>query len=315
MEQPTPYKNYPVGELGHRWALGSDHLPIGGTVNSIHFGLWNILATSALHHIERNTQGLKDSFIMRANVLHQENLTVRECIIISQILNILQHPTYPKSLLCVQEITEEVFIAIQKKLPDHLKLIPNDVSRLKDGDVFIYDSSIFDFIDFKCNYYQTTQSKHSKTYMTLSLIEKHTQQLYKFIQSHVPGGPNAISQPARVEFVEAMINDYNPEAITIVMGDMNRPVDCFIELLETVAPATGLDTQPFEPLISPYPTHINTHLEASWIDNVLISIPDPLKTTVEVKVAEDASFFFDALQYTLDLLKSLETSEEIDSSF
>lgn len=33
------YEPYPVGELGPRWTLGSDHLPVGGTVGSLHLFL------------------------------------------------------------------------------------------------------------------------------------------------------------------------------------------------------------------------------------------------------------------------------------
>ena len=98
---------YPVGELGAQWTLGSDHLPVGGTMGSIHFVMWNILNTNALHHILGNGQGLRDSFIITANIPLQDNLTLRESIIINQIFEMIQHPTHPRSLLVGQQISLE----------------------------------------------------------------------------------------------------------------------------------------------------------------------------------------------------------------
>lgn len=52
----------------------------------------------------------------------------------------------------------------------------------------------------------------------------------------------------------------------------------------------------------PYPTHINTHMEASWIDNIFISNPYP---QIESHITKDGSELFKELQPTLDLLESL----------
>ena len=94
---------YPVGELGDRWQFPSDHLPVGGTVGEIHFACWNILNTKYLNHIVDNGQGLRESFIMTANILASEesSITVRESTVIKDILEMIKHPLRPRSLIAL----------------------------------------------------------------------------------------------------------------------------------------------------------------------------------------------------------------------
>lgn len=301
----TVGSSYFVGELGAQWTLGSDHLPVGGRIGSIHFGIWNILDRSALHYIESNTQGLRDSAILLNNIPMDNNrLSLRESIILDQIFQMLHHSSHPRSLLALQETSADVYEELQKQLPENLQLIPDSVEDLKHGDVFVYDTSIFEFVDIQCAHYKITPREDGNTYMTLTLREKNTQRIYRFVQSHVPGGPDERSLPARVELADAVIGDYDLEAITIVIGDMNRPPQELIDLFEVAALRHGLVEQPFEILLPPYATHVNTHLEASWIDNILIAIPLHEKGEVSYEAAQDASELFPELQETLELLKS-----------
>lgn len=309
-EEKSSTRFYPVGELGSQWTLGSDHLPVGGTIGAVHFVMWNILNTNALHHIEGNGQGLKDSFIMTANTPLQDNLTLRESVIIDQIFEMIQHPTHPRSLLALQETSEDVFLKLKESLPSHLRLLPTDVNDLKHGDIFIFDSEMFDFVDFKSTQYKDKQTPHGNTYMTLTLLEKETNILYRFVQSHVPGGPDANSLPSRLEFANAVMSDFNPQAITIILGDMNRSPDYFIKHFESAAQEQGLESQPFEIMWPPYATHINTHKEAAWIDNILIALPPTHKSTLPMQVSDKASDFFIDLQETLELLESLQPSSQ-----
>ncbi len=311
--EKTSTRFYPVGELGAQWTLGSDHLPVGGTVGSIHFVLWNILNSDALHHILGNGQGLRDSFIITANIPLYDNLTLRESVVIDQVFEMIQHSTHPRSLLALQETSENVYKKLQESLPSNLQLLPTDVEELKHGDVFIFDENIFDFIDFKCAHYKSKPSKHGNTYMTLTLLEKETRIIYKFVQSHVPGGPDINSIPARIELANAVIGDYNPEAISVILGDMNRSPDYFIKDFEIAALEHGLELQPFEIMWPPYATHINTHMEASWIDNILIAIPSGYESVIHLEVTGEAPAFFKDLQDTFDLLESLRPSNNGDT--
>lgn len=298
-------KPYPVGELGERWTLGSDHLPVGGTIGSLHFVLWNILSTDALHYIEENGQGLKDSFITAANLPSEGGLTVREAAILDQIFFMMEHPTHPRSLLALQETSEEVYKALKERLPPSFEMLPAEVEDLKHGDVFIYDTKKFEFLDFKWAQYQDKQTKHGNTYMALSLRETTSGMTYRWIQSHVPGGPDLNSMPSRLELADFVIQEYDPNAITVVLGDMNRGPELFMELFHNAALKQGLESNPFTALPSPYASHVNTHREASWIDNIFVFIPlEPLPQT-HAEVNSHPDDFFPGLKETVDLLDSL----------
>lgn len=299
VEEKTSTQNYPVGELGTAWQFPSDHLPIGGSVGNVHFVLWNILHTEALHHIIDNSQGLRESSIITSNIpADSGSLTVREEVLVKKILEMVNHPTHPRSLIALQETSEQVFEQLQEILPSNMKLLPSEIENLDHGDVFIYDSNIFHFIDFnKINYI----IRQHNTIMTLTLVEKKTELTYKFVQSHVPGGP-IFSVPARKELANAVMKDYDSKAITIIMGDMNRSPDFFLIDFQTAAAEHGLENQPFVNLWIPYATHINTHREAAWIDNLFFSDPYP---EISIHVTKRAPELFESLQITIDLLESL----------
>lgn len=303
-EEKTSTQYYPVGELGKSWTLPSDHLPVGGSVGKVHFVMWNILHTGALHHIVNNGQGLRDSFIMAANIPDEGSLTLRESVIIDQIFEMINQPTHPRSLIALEETSVEVYQKLQNSLPKNMQLFPPNIGGLAHGDVFIFDTKIFDLIDYSFKKYKCSKSGNS--YMTLTLFEKNTGLTYRFIQSHVPGGPDANSKPARKELADAVMSDFNPQAITIIMGDMNRSPDYFLEDFK-IAAANKRMPQPFQNLWIPYPTHINTSREASWIDNIFIANPYP---EIESQVAKDASVLFMDLQLTLDLLESLRQTSQ-----
>jgi hypothetical protein len=95
---------------------------------------------------------------------------------------------------------------------------------------------------------------------------------------------------------------YNAENRSIVLGDMNRSSDYFVPQFEEAAKNLGIATQPFIDIDIPYPTHISTHMEACWIDNIYIANPYP---QIVSRVAKDGSELFEELQPTLDLLENL----------
>lgn len=194
---------YPVGELGAKWQFPSDHLPVGGTIGNIHFVIWNILDTRYLHHIVGNSQGLRDSLIMQANVpVDAESLlTVREALILENIKEMINHKTSPRALLALEETSDNVYTKMQESLPAKMRLIPESLEDLGHGDIFIYDTDIFEFLNFQSENYVIHPSN---SYSTLTLIEKKTGLTYRFIQSHVPGGP-IFSAPAREEFANTLM--------------------------------------------------------------------------------------------------------------
>lgn len=299
MEEKTSTNSYFVGELGNAWQFPSDHLPIGGSVGNVHFALWNTLNTDYLHWIEKNGQGLRDSLILNTNVPLSENssLTVREDIVIEYILKMVTHPSHPRSVIALQEVGDCVFRELAQRLPDFVQILPERADEQQIEDIFIVDTRLFEILDFEISKYTVADN----TIIKLTLQEKATGLKYCFIQSHVPGGP-VNSLPARSEFAKKVMQEYRSENISILLGDMNRSPDYFLPHFEQEAHAKGLATQPFTIMDIPYPTHINTHLEASWIDNIFIANP---YSQIKSHVAKDGTELFEQLQLTLDLLECL----------
>lgn len=292
-EEKTSTRSYPVGELGAAWQFPSDHLPVGGTIGNVNFALWNTLNTLYLGWIEKNAQGLKDSLIMIANTPGQDQLTKRETIVVDSILAMVKHPHYPRSVIALQELSEKVYRDLEKRLPSSVKLLPQNLDNRVE-DIFLVDTEIFDILDYSIRKYSFKEN----TIATVTLREKASNLKYKFIQSHVPGGP-VDSQPAREEFAQVVMDNYDSDAIMVLLGDMNRSPDFFLPHFEKAAKERGLSAQPFITMEIPYPTHVNTHMEASWIDNIFFATPYP---AIIHRSAQDAMELFDGLQPAIDVL-------------
>lgn len=266
-EEKTSTVSYPVGELGSLWQFPSDHLPVGGNNGNIHFAFWNVLNTDYLGWIEKNGQGLCESLIMTANKSANTGLTLREEMVISNIFEMLRHSMSPRSVLALQEVGAPVYSSLKKRLPSNYSIFPADLNDDRMEDIFIVDTNVFDVVDYSFTKY----SFKKNTLSNIALIEKATGLSYCFIQSHVPGGP-VDSLPARREFADYVFDHYDPASVTVLMGDMNRSPDYFIKNFEETA-ATRNIRQPFSILKIPYPTHVDTNREASFIDNLFIASP------------------------------------------
>ena len=289
--QPSP--SY-VGELGELWQFPSDHLPIGISINNFHFASWNILNKDYLHHIAANSQGLKDSLIMQMNKpsLTDDRLTLREELVIEQVLSLLQHPEYPRSALCLQETGENFWEVLKERLPSKFKTLTTFPDDLAHGDVFIYDADLFAFEMLTSQKYDCHPAN---TMMCLTLRDRSSNQLYRIIQSHIPGGPIK-SEPARKEFADFVLSNFDPSMAIVIMGDMNGTPQIIQDHFKQSASTSGIE-QPYTAALPPYPTHVNTHKEASWIDNIFYSVPNGMN----VRVSNEKSFF-PAVQETANLL-------------
>lgn len=292
-EEKTCTNSYPIGELGAKWQFPSDHLPVGGTVGNIHFVVWNVLNTHYLQWIENNAQGLLNSLIMTANQPFSKSLTIREEMVVKNVLQMIRHPSCPRALLALQELGEPVYNALSKRLPKSHQLFPKKLPDNKMEDIFIVDTRLFEILDYSYAQY----SFRNNTMVKLVLLEKKTGLTYCFIQSHIPGGP-VDSIPARAEFAEYVMFNYDPEAITILLGDMNRSPDYFLPNFSVAAKNHGLSFQPFKIMKVPYPTHVDTHMEASWIDNIFIANP----YNISEKASEGVQLL-DDLNATIELLE------------
>ncbi len=296
-KETTSRQSYFVGELGAEWQFPSDHLPVGASIDNLHFALWNVLNSEYLHWIEKNGQGLKDSLIITSNTPLSENLelTVREDLVVEYIIKMINHPTHPRSVIALQEVGESVFRELLLKLPSFMHIFPVDADEQGVEDIFVVDRRIFEILDSEISKYTFKDN----TIVKLTLREKSTGVKYRFIQSHVPGGP-VNSLPASIELAEKVMQEFDPENITIILGDMNQTPDYFIPQFEQAAKKLGLPNQPFNVMDIPYPTHIDTERNATWIDNIFIANPYP---EVESRISKDSSELFEELQPILDLLE------------
>lgn len=267
LESQQPYF---VGEIGAAWQFPSDHLPRGASVGNFHIAFWNILNKDYLYHIEENTQGLRDSSIITDNVPADPNdtLTVREMFIGQLIIDMINHPTHPRSLIGLEETHKDVHKYLQQHLPSPWK-IATPPNQPFSQDIFLYDSEKFELIDLEAIQYT---EKFPKTIFTITLLEKQSNQVFRFLQSHIPGGP-VDSAAGCAKFAEEALRQYDPNLTMVLMGDMNQTPDVIQEALEKAAADAGI-SQPFDYLPIAYPSHINTKLKASWIDNFFIYSPD-----------------------------------------
>ena len=277
--QKTPASNpepYFVGELGSKWSFPSDHLPIGASIEQIHIAFWNVLHTASLHYIESNAQGLRDcQIITKKNPVRAGSLlTEREEYVLQEIMNMVNHDTHPRSLIGLQEINENVLNELYLRLP-LAWAITTPSNQPNSEDIFIYNTQVFDFISSADTRYRLDDPR---TIFTLTLQQKSSNELFRIVQSHIPGGPIK-SGPGCKTFAQEALKQYDPELTTLLMGDMNQPTFVLEKYLEKEAEKKGIH-QPFQPLLISYPTHINTLKQASWIDNFFIY--NPLNKQIEI---------------------------------
>jgi hypothetical protein len=162
-------------------------------------------------------------------------------------------------------------------------------------DLFLYNTEIFDFILVDAVQYDP---KFPKTIFTLTLQEKASRKQFRFIQSHIPGGPDN-SPAACAKFAKEAMRQYDPSLTIVLMGDMNQPSKVIEEALNVAAEELEI-AQPYRSLNVAYPTHINTMQQASWIDNLFAYTPDSWDA---IHVSEDPEELSESLEPTVQLLK------------
>lgn len=264
------HQPYFVGELGASWQFPSDHLPRGATIGNFHIAFWNILNKNYLGHIEENTQGLRHSSILKDNVPAERGhtLTIREVIIGEMILEMINHPTHPRSLIALQETHPDVHKYLKQHLPKRW-MIATPPNQPDSEDIFLYDGDVFELTDLEAVKYSP---EFPKTIFTITLREKASNKMFRFLQSHIPGGP-INSAGGCAKFSEEAIKQFDPSLTMALMGDMNQSPGVIQKALEVAAQLSSR-YQPFTYLPITYPSHMNTKLEASWIDNFFVYSPD-----------------------------------------
>lgn len=294
-------KNQPyfVGELGSAWEFPSDHLPVGITLGSFHIAFWNNLNKDYLGHIEANTQGLRDSSILRDNVQIDADspLTLRELTIADIIIEMINHPTHPRSLVALQETNADLQNFLREQLPLDWK-IATPLNQPISQDLFLYDSAVFNLIAIDSVLYEKTAPK---SIFTLTLEEKATGKIFRFLQSHVPGGP-VKSKEGCEKFSAEALRQFDSNLTIVLMGDMNQSPNVIHNSLATASKDAGLPNSPYTYLSIDYPSHMNTHTQASWIDHFFIYSAD---SDLDIKGSDYPEEVSSQLVPLVELLNSL----------
>jgi len=275
-----------VGKLGPLWQFPSDHLPIGACVDDIEMVSWNVLNNTYMEWVtEKDSQGLNGSLISKKNqVIDQATgLTRRDQIVVQKVIDMLNHPTYPKHLIALQECSPEFLKELEKTLPDYMQIIYESENFPVDQNVVLFDSRTMDHrkdlmhVDypFPC----------APKRQLMNLVFEREGKTYRFINGHLPGDPNL---PGKEEFA-TYVNGFSDEVV-IATGDMNFTRD---EMLQAFL-SQGGNNLPFA-LLHSYPTNVGLNLCSKGIDHFYVRGTTHWNQRTPTAVLQ-------GLDFTLDLL-------------
>lgn len=205
----TPRGMY-VGELQEKWQFPSDHLPVGITYDDLNIGSWNVLDADYMSWVFQNSQGLSRSQIVDEHVfIDGSKLTVRDVHVADMVVEMLTHPSHPRSAMALQECNEVFIEHLKTKLPENYRVMNHH------GNAMIVDQNVFDVVYAKDVY--GIFSKDRRSVQEVLLRRKENQEELKLINVHLPGDP---AGPARFEFGKYLAKSQS-DMPTIAMGDMN----------------------------------------------------------------------------------------------
>jgi endonuclease/exonuclease/phosphatase family metal-dependent hydrolase len=250
-----------VGELQELWQFPSDHLPIAMTLDHLNFVSWNVLDAEYMSWVtEKNSQGISRSMIADEHVyINQSRLTIRDRHIVDLILQMISHPTHPRSILSLQECSKSFIEELRNRLPSQFEIISNH------GNAVLLDRHAFDLIEAK-EVSGVFSDAPYRSFQDISVRRRDTGQPLRLINTHLPGDP---TQPGRFEFARYLASTFDPELTTIAMGDMN-----FDELEMEDAMKQAFPNDSSFSLYSPYCTNISPNVfKSKAIDHFLVYSP------------------------------------------
>jgi len=272
-----------VGELQEKWQFPSDHLPIGMTVNNLYIASWNVMNTLYFRWVEMNSQGLRDSMLKDENYIVAGNLTRREQHTIEMVLEMIEHPTSPRSLLSLQECGHPFLEELKRCLPERMVVVLSSDISCEDQNVVIYDSSVLQF-DEAASKIDTPFVNSDPRRNVMNLVFHRGEEIYRVINVHVPGDPNLPGVNDLAAYVE---RECREGEIALCMGDLN--------FNETEVKAAFDQSISGYSLISPYPTNVGLDFFSKCVDHFFIKGTD----NIEVNGVES---LLSELPATLDLL-------------
>ncbi len=251
-----------VGKLQERWQFPSDHLPIGMTFESLHFVSWNVLDAKFMSWVtEKNSQELSRSLIVDEHVyVRNSKLTMRDQHVVDILLQMISHPTHPRSLLSLQECSPLFIKELRSRLPLHFKIISNH------GEAVLLNRHSFELVEAK-EVSGIFSEMPKRTFQELLIRRLDHGELLRLVNVHLPGSP---AKPGRFEFAKHLADTFDPALTTVAMGDMN-----FNELEMSDAMAQAFQNHSPFFLYSPYCTNISPYLlKSKAIDHFLVYSPE-----------------------------------------
>lgn len=270
-----------VGELGEEWQIGSDHLPIGAQIDKTHIGSWNVLNGEYMEWVtDKNSQGINHSMISRLNRPSSvmKGLTVREVVIIHQLVIMTERSERPFEILGLQECSPQFLQGLALLLPNHIGIIYSDPSLMRhDQNVVLYNKNRFHFVaqESSLNVLNVYKDQPGRGLMDLVFQDQLSGEKVQMINSHVLGDPNL---PGRFHFAEYVISHKKSGYLTVALGDMNFIASEMQNAFEVESKKRGIANS-FENPIRYY-TNIGPDKIAKCIDHLWIS---PGKAQVEVR--------------------------------
>lgn len=276
-----PEENF-VGELGENWEFSSDHLPIGATVNGKHIGSWNVLDTEYIDWVtDKNSQGINGGMISRLNRESSvmKGMTVREVLVIHQILMMVERPNQPFKILALQECNTKFIQALECMLPSHIHLVLQNRG-LQDQEILLYNANDFNLLSNESVMCVKSAfpSAPRKYLMDVVLQDKISGEKFQIINTHIPGDP---ALPCRFEFAEYVVTHKRDDAVTIALGDMNftprQMEEAFSQAVNKHRPFLSISNE------VKYYTNIDPYTKAAKnIDQMWISPKDDTELKVVV---------------------------------
>lgn len=234
-----------VGELQEKWQFPSDHLPIGMSFEGLGIASWNVMNTIYFKWVEENSQGLSRSMLAQENVLlPNSTLTLREKHTVDQVLEMISHPTQPRSLIALQECGTSFLDNLESRLPPHFKMILQDEKGAKDQNVVLYDTRVF---ALEASQTPRIFSEDKRGFQELTFMRLDQGTRLRIYNAHLPGDP---AGPGRFEFGAYIAESQKDGIPSIAMGDMNFNELEMEEALRKMAPGS------YE-LLTPYCTNIS----------------------------------------------------------
>ena len=262
-----------VGELQEKWQFPSDHLPVGISFEDLHFVSWNLLDTTYIDWvIEKNSQGLSRSMIADEHIYNGDSkLTVRDLHIADCILEMVSHPTHPRSVLCLQECNKHLVDELRKRVSENFLIIGNS------HNVTLIDRRHFEIVESK-EVSEVFKDAPYRSFQDITLRRLPSKETLRLVNAHLPGDP---TKPAPFEFTHYLAKTFDGKVTTVSMGDMN-----FDELKMSEALTQAFLIDPPFSLYSPYCTNISPYvLHSKAIDHILVY--SPIQSSVVISDPEE----------------------------